>query len=213
MISYDEQVSAEDIIKFLAGYIWDYDCCDKEILKYGYCKGYCMEKDCVEKCIIPYAIKIIKEDREERRSMKELEELKKLEEEHRLENGRLRAEYNELVRFVLEDAFNDLNENMEGTLRCLLKQGIIKLQNNHYIRNDLPIEDDGMYLIGIPHKRERVYFLEDDEIDDYTKSLEQELKEYENAKLIFKKYNIKDETMYECIKRLERKVEELSGRE
>lgn len=139
----------------------------------------------------------------------ELKSLKTIEEEHRKENGELRQKYEELVRCILEDVFYEGNDYVETTLRCLKRQGLIQLKEGQYIRPDLPYEEDGSRLIGVNHKRDKDYFIEDNELDEYTKALERELKEYYEAQKIFKKYNIKDETMYECIKRMASKINEL----
>lgn len=121
----------------------------------------------------------------------------------------LKEKYNTLVNCILEDAFDDMNGNVEITLRCLKRQGIIELKDGQYIRPNLPYEENGAYIIGHNHKRDKDYFIKDNELDEYTKALERELKEYHEAQEIFKKYNIRDETMYECIKRMSKKIDEL----
>ena len=58
-------------------------------------------------------------------------------------------------------------------------------------------------MMGLMKKREKNFYIPDDEcLDEYTKQLESQLKEYNEIKEIFKKYYVfPNETMYDgCIK-------------
>ena len=56
--------------------------------------------------------------------------------------------------------------------------------------------------------REKAFYLDEDSLDEYTMQLEHQLKEYTEAKEIFKKYNYKNETLFEHIKRLDSELSE-----
>ena len=94
-------------------------------------------------------------------------------------------------------AFMDCNKDTETLMRVLLKQRQIKLENGEYKRQDFDWEKNLM-MLGLMKKREKTFYLPDEEnIDEYTKQLENQLQEYNKLKEIFSKRNIKNETMYD----------------
>lgn len=104
-------------------------------------------------------------------------------------------------------AFMDCNKDTETLMRVLLKQGQIKLENGMYKRQDFDWEKNLM-MLGLMKKREKTFYLPDEEnIDEYTKQLENQLQEYNKLKEIFSKRNIKNETMYDGFCRLEGELE------
>lgn len=118
-------------------------------------------------------------------------------------NKELEEKYKRLSIEAQATAFDDDNKDTEGLLRVLLKQGEIFLdENGYYKRQDFNWEEN-MYMLGLMKKREKMFYIPDDEcLDEYTKQLESQLKEYNEIKEIFKKYYMMDnETIYDgCIK-------------
>ena len=115
----------------------------------------------------------------------------------------MQEKYKRLSIEAQATAFNDSNPDTEGLLRVLLKQGQIKLdEKGYYQREDFDWEENLM-MMGLMKKREKNFYIPDDEcLDEYTKQLESQLKEYNEIKEIFKKYYVfPNETMYDgCIK-------------
>jgi hypothetical protein len=104
-------------------------------------------------------------------------------------------------------AFMDCNKDTETLMRVLLKQGQIKLENGMYKRQDFDWEKNLM-MLGLMKKREKTFYLPDEEnINEYTKQLENQLQEYNKLKEIFSKRNITNETMYDGFCRLEEELE------
>lgn len=50
-------------------------------------------------------------------------------------NKELENKYEELSHFAIEVAFSDMNDDVELLLRCLKRQGLIKLYENEYINS------------------------------------------------------------------------------
>lgn len=118
-------------------------------------------------------------------------------------------EYAQLVKASEQIAFNERNNYTEDLLRCLLKQGNIELINGMYHRKDFDYEkENNITIVGEMKVREKVFYLDEDSLDEYTMQLEHQLKEYTEAKEIFKKYNYKNETLFEHIKRLDSELGE-----
>lgn len=172
------------------------------------------------------------------KQQKELNSLKEIEQLHKEENGKLRVEFEKIYednltlaqeleqekeknkkleekykRLSIEaqaTAFEDDNIDTEGLLRVLLKQGEITLnEKGEYQRKDFDWEENMMQL-GLMKKREKTFYIPDDEcLDEYTKQLESQLKEYDELKRIFRERNITNETMYDGFCRLFDEVNEL----
>jgi len=102
---------------------------------------------------------------------------------------KLEEKYKRLSIEAQATAFNDENKDTECLLRVLLKQGEISLdENGYYKRQDFDWEEN-MFMLGLMKKREKNFYIPDDEcLDEYTKQLESQLKEYDEIKKIFKKY-------------------------
>ena len=94
----------------------------------------------------------------------------------------LEKENEHLVRVAIETAFDKDNNDTEFLCRRLLTMGKIKLEDGVYKRNKLPYEEDGFTIDGILYDREKIFFIEDDKLDEYTKQLETE-KEQLKAKI------------------------------
>lgn len=108
-------------------------------------------------------------------------------------------------------AFDDINQDTEGLLRVLLKQGEITLdEKGYYQRKDFDWEEN-LTKMGLMKKREKCFYIPDDEcLDEYTKQLESQLKEYNEIKEIFKKYYVmKNETIYDGCCKMQDEIDEL----
>lgn len=119
------------------------------------------------------------------------------------ENKELKEKYKRLSIEAQATAFHDMNKDTEGLLRVLLKQGEITLdEKGYYQRKDFDWEENLM-MLGLMKKREKTFYIPDNEcLDEYTKQLESQLKEYNKIKEIFRKYCVMDnDTLYDgCIK-------------
>ena len=126
-------------------------------------------------------------------------------------NESLQEKYRALSIEAQATAFEERNIDTESLLRVLLKQNQITLENGEYKRQDFEWEENLM-LLGLMKKREKTFYIPDEEcLDEYTKQLEQQLKEYQELKKIFRKHNITNETMYDGFIRLEETIEKLKG--
>ena len=107
-------------------------------------------------------------------------------------------------------AFDDMNKDTEGLLRVLLKQGEITLdEKGYYQRKDFDWEEN-LTMMGLMKKREKNFYIPDDSLDEYTKQLENQLKEYNEIKEIFKKYYVMgNETMYDGCCKMQDEIDEL----
>lgn len=118
-------------------------------------------------------------------------------------NKSLQDKYKRLSIEAQATAFNDINKDTETLLRVLLKQGEITLdEKGYYQRKDFDWEENLM-ILGLMKKREKTFYIPDNEcLDEYTKQLESQLKEYNEIKKIFRKYCVMDnDTLYDgCIK-------------
>ena len=119
------------------------------------------------------------------------------------ENKELKEKYKRLSIEAQATAFDDMNKDTEGLLRVLLKQGEITLdEKGYYQRKDFDWEEN-LTMMGLMKKREKCFYIPDDEcLDEYTKQLENQLKEYNEIKEIFKNYYVmENETIYDgCCK-------------
>lgn len=86
----------------------------------------------------------------------------------------LLEELNKLERVAIETAFDKDNKDTEFLCRRLLAMGLIKLEDGVYKRNKLPYEENGFTIDGVVYDREKIFLIEDDKLDEYTKQLEKE---------------------------------------
>lgn len=108
-------------------------------------------------------------------------------------------------------AFDDQNKDTEGLLRVLLKQGEITLdEKGYYQREDFDWEEN-LYKLGLMKKKEKCFYIPDDEcLDEYTKQLENQLKEYNEIKETFRKYCVMDnDTLYDGCCKMQDEIDEL----
>lgn len=107
-------------------------------------------------------------------------------------------------------AFDEQNKDTETLLRVLLKQGEISLdEKGNYNRQDFDWEEN-LCQLGLMKKREKNFYIPDDEhLDEYTKQLEAQLKEYTEMKQYFEKYHVTDnETMYDDFCKMQDELEQ-----
>lgn len=115
---------------------------------------------------------------------------------------KLKEDYKRLSIEAQATAFDEDNQDTETLMRVLLKQNQISLENGEYKRKDFDWEEN-LCKLGLMKKREKTFYIPDEEcLDEYTKQLESQLKEYTEIKEIFKKYYVfNNETIYDgCIK-------------
>ena len=126
------------------------------------------------------------------------------------ENKELKEKYKRLSIEAQATAFDDMNKDTEGLLRVLLKQGEITLdEKGYYQRKDFDWEEN-LTMMGLMKKREKNFYIPDDSLDEYTKQLENQLKEYNEIKEIFKKYYVMgNETMYDGCCKMQDEIDEL----
>lgn len=87
-------------------------------------------------------------------------------------------EYEKLVQVAIETAFDKENPDTELLLRRLLAMGKIRLVDGQYSRDPLDYEKH-FRIDGIEYDREKMFFIEDDKVDEYTKQLETKVKNLE----------------------------------
>lgn len=87
-------------------------------------------------------------------------------------------EFDKLVKIAIETAFDTYNEDTETLLRRLLALKRIELKDGLYTRNPLDFEEH-FRIDGIEYSREKMFFIEDDKVDEYTKQLETKVKNLE----------------------------------
>lgn len=101
-------------------------------------------------------------------------------------------EYEKLVQVAIETAFDKENRDTELLLRRLLAMGKIRLIDGQYSRDPLDYEKH-FRIDGIEYNREKMFFIEDDKVDEYTKQLEKKVEMYEQTIKELKNKNIQDE--------------------
>lgn len=81
------------------------------------------------------------------------------------------SNYDKLVKVSIETAFDKQNIDTEFLLRVLLSQNKIEFDDNkkEYVN---PQENETFEVNGVMYDREKVYLINDDKLDDYTKQLE-----------------------------------------
>lgn len=104
-------------------------------------------------------------------------------------------ENKELTKASIEAAFDDKNTDTELLLRCLLKYKKIKLENGMYTRDKIEWEEH-MRLLGFEIKKEKLMFIGDDKVDEYTKQLEYKLTQKDTE---IKKLQEKNEILKEIV--------------
>lgn len=87
-------------------------------------------------------------------------------------------EYEKLVQVAIETAFDKENRDTELLLRRLLAMGKIRLVDGQYSRDPLDYEKH-FRIDGIEYDREKMFFIEDDKVDEYTRQLEVKVKNLE----------------------------------
>ena len=87
-------------------------------------------------------------------------------------------EYEKLIQVAIETAFDKENRDTELLLRRLLAMGKIRLIDGQYSRDPLDYEKH-FRIDGIEYDREKMFFIEDDKVDEYTKQLETKVKNLE----------------------------------
>ena len=105
-------------------------------------------------------------------------------------------------------AFDEQNKDTEILLRVLLKQGQIKLENGEYKRKNFDWEEN-LYKLGLMKKREKNFYINDN-LEEYTKQLENQLQEYNEIKEIFRKYIVfPNETIYDGCCKMQDEIDDL----
>lgn len=87
-------------------------------------------------------------------------------------------EYEKLVQVAIETAFDKENPDTELLLRRLLAMGKIRLVDGQYSRDPLDYEKH-FRIDGIEYDREKMFFIENDKLDEYTRQLEVKVKNLE----------------------------------
>lgn len=88
----------------------------------------------------------------------------------------LRNMYKNLVYIATETAFDEANQNTELLLRTLLLQHRINF-NEESKQYQNPNWDKSFEINGIKFEKEKIYLINEDRVDEYTKQLEYQLKE------------------------------------
>lgn len=88
----------------------------------------------------------------------------------------LRNMYKDLVFIATETAFDEANHDTEFLLRTLLLQHRINF-NEESKQYQNPNWDKSCEINEIKFEKEKMYFINEDSIDEYTKQLEYQLKE------------------------------------
>lgn len=83
----------------------------------------------------------------------------------------LQEENKAITKASIEAAFDDMNQDTELLMRCLLKYNKIKLENGVYTRDTMEWEEH-MTLLGFDISKEKLYFIGEDSVDEYIKTLE-----------------------------------------
>ena len=87
-------------------------------------------------------------------------------------------EFEKLVQVAIETAFDKENRDTELLLRRLLAMGKIRLIDGQYSRDPLDYEKH-FRIDGIEYDREKMFFIENDKLDEYTRQLEVKVKNLE----------------------------------
>lgn len=120
--------------------------------------------------------------------------------------------YKQLVDISIETAFDDTNKDTELLCRVLLNQKQITIENGMYHRENFDWEKH-LKILGLENVREKNFFVQDSQIDEYTKQLEYKIEELEkelnSVKEIY--YTQKEiEENYIPVSLVEEKIEEVN---
>lgn len=83
-----------------------------------------------------------------------------------------------LSRIAIETAFDKQNGDTELLCRRLLAMGEIELKDGMYSRKPFDFEEH-FRIDGVEYNREKMFFIEEDKLDEYTKQLEEKIKRLE----------------------------------
>lgn len=87
-------------------------------------------------------------------------------------------EFQKLIVVAIETAFDKMNPYTETLMRRLLAIEKIKLKDGKYVRDELDFEKSWT-IDGIRYEKEKMFFINDDKLDEYTRQLEKKVEEYE----------------------------------
>lgn len=87
-------------------------------------------------------------------------------------------EFENLVRIAIETAFDKSNKDTELLCRRLLAIKKIELKDGLYTRSPFDFEQH-FRIDGVEYDREKMFFINDDKLDEYTKQLEKKVEKYE----------------------------------
>lgn len=88
-------------------------------------------------------------------------------------------EFEDLVRVAIETAFDEQNIDTELLCRRLLAIKRIQLKDGLYTRDPFDFEEH-FRIDGVEYNKEKIFFIEEDKLDEYTKQLEEKIKRLEN---------------------------------
>lgn len=83
-------------------------------------------------------------------------------------------ENEKLGRVAIETGFREVNKDCEFLFRRLLAMDFITLKDGMYSRKPFDFEKQ-FRIDGLLYDKEKIFFLEDDQLDEYTKQLENKL--------------------------------------
>ena len=87
-------------------------------------------------------------------------------------------EFENLVRIAIETALDKSNKDTELLCRRLLAIKKIELKDGLYTRSPFDFEQH-FRIDGVEYDREKMFFINDDKLDEYTKQLEKKVEKYE----------------------------------
>lgn len=87
-------------------------------------------------------------------------------------------EFEDLIKIAIETAFDKSNKDTELLCRRLLAIKKIELKDGLYTRSPFDFEQH-FRIDGVEYDREKMFFINDDKLDEYTKQLEKKVEKYE----------------------------------
>lgn len=112
------------------------------------------------------------------KAMNKLLWAKGLDEEESAARDIVLDEFQKLIVVAIETAFDKMNPYTETLMRRLLAIEKIKLKDGKYVRDELDFEKNWT-IDGIRYEKEKMFFINDDKLDEYTRQLEKKVEEYE----------------------------------
>lgn len=112
------------------------------------------------------------------KAMNKLLWAKGLDEEESAARDIVLDEFQKLIVVAIETAFDKMNPYTETLMRRLLAIEKIKLKDGKYVRDELDFEKSWT-IDGIRYEKEKMFFINDDKLDEYTRQLEKKVEEYE----------------------------------